>query len=224
VNHRFTIIDAPQRSPAWFAARAGKVTGSRAADVLASIKTGEAAARRDYRMQLVVERVTGELQDDSFVSPAMMRGVECEPLACSAYEAATGQIVQHTGFLASLDDEAGCSLDGHIGDFEGIVEIKAPKAATHLRYLRASSVPPEHLPQVLHNCFISGAQWCDFVSFDDRFPTALQLVILRYERNEDEIAAYAAKARAFLAEVATETAALRTMADVGAVLRAAVAV
>jgi hypothetical protein len=223
VNRRFTIIDAPQRSPAWFAARLGRATGSRAADVLATIKSGEAAARRDYRMQLVVERVTGELQDDTFVSPAMQRGIECEPQAIGAYEAERGVFVQHSGFLASLDDEAGCSLDGHIGDFEGLIEIKCPKAATHLRYLRASTVPPEHVPQVLHNMFISGAQWCDFVSFDDRFPAALQLVILRYERNEDEIAAYAAKARAFLAEVATETAALRTMADMGAVLHEAIA-
>jgi hypothetical protein len=174
--------------------------------MLATIKSGApAAAQRDYLMQLVCERVTHELQDDVFVNVAMQHGIDSEPLAVSAYEAETGSLVQHTGFLASLDDEAGCSLDGHIGNFEEIIEIKSPTSKVHLRTLRAGAIPSEYIPQLVHNMFISGAQWCDFVSFDDRFPTALQLVILRYERNEDEIARYAEKARAFLAEVATET-------------------
>ena len=43
---RFAIINADQRSPEWFRARSGRLTGSRAADMLATIKTGEAAARR----------------------------------------------------------------------------------------------------------------------------------------------------------------------------------
>ena len=55
----FTIVEAEQRTPAWFAARAGRLTASRAKDMLAAIKTGEAAARRDLRIQLVVERLTG---------------------------------------------------------------------------------------------------------------------------------------------------------------------
>ena len=42
----FTIIDAEQRSELWFTARLGRLTGSRAADMLATIKSGEAAARR----------------------------------------------------------------------------------------------------------------------------------------------------------------------------------
>jgi len=52
----FTVIDAPQRSAEWFAARAGRLTGSVAADMLATIKSGEAAARRDLRTRLVGHR------------------------------------------------------------------------------------------------------------------------------------------------------------------------
>lgn len=219
----FTVNDAEQRSPEWFEARLGRLTGSRACDMLATIKSGEAAARRDYRVQLVVERVTRQLQEETFINAVMLRGVELEPAALAAYEGATGTMVSRSGFLAHTEHMAGCSLDGHVGDFEGLIELKCPKSATHLRYIRAGGVPSEHLPQLIHNLWITGAAWCDFVSFDDRFPPNLQLFRVRLERDEQQIADYAQKALAFLAEVDLEVAAVATMDNIGAVLREAVA-
>lgn len=218
---RFTVIDAEQRSPEWFAARLGRLTGSRAADMLATIKTGEAAARRDLRTQLVCERLTGQMQDDGFINAVMQRGIDCEPLAFAAYEAQTGTLVERSGFLAHLDHMAGCSLDGHVGAFTGILELKCPKSTTHLRYLRGGIVPADYLPQITHNLWISGAQWADFVSFDDRFPADLQLFIVRVDRDALSLQEYERKALAFLAEVDRETEALATMAHVETQLRAA---
>lgn len=209
---RFTVCEAEQRSPEWFAARLGRLTGSRAGDMLATIKSGEAAARRDYRTQLVVERLTGNLQEEPFINPAMQRGVEREPVARDAYERRTGCFVQATGFLSHVEHMAGCSLDGHVGDFEGIVELKCPKSATHLRYLREGKMPAEHLPQVLHNLWITGAQWCDFVSFDDRFPEHLSLFVVRVPRVEIEILAYEKTALKFLDEVNAEVEAVAGLA------------
>ena len=57
----FAIVAASQRSEPWFQARLGRLTGSRASDMLASIHKGEAAARRDLRSQLVLERLTGQV-------------------------------------------------------------------------------------------------------------------------------------------------------------------
>ena len=192
--------------------------------MLAAIKTGEAAARRDYRMQLVCERLTNQLQEDGFVNAAMQRGVDLEPVAFAAYEGITGNLVARSGFLAHTEHMAGCSLDGHIGDFDGILELKCPKSATHYRYLKDGGMPKEHVAQVLHNLWITSAAWCDFVSFDDRMPANLQLFRVRVERDEREIAAYAEKALAFLREVEDECAAVRTMSSIGSVLREAVAV
>ena len=111
----YTVIDVPQRSEAWFAARAGRLTASRAADMLKKIKTGEAAGRRDLRMQLVTERLTGVPEDgDGFVSAAMQRGIDLEPMAFAAYEAATGQMATKVGFIQSDDFLAGYSPDGVI--------------------------------------------------------------------------------------------------------------
>ena len=61
----FTVIDAPQRSSEWFAARCGRVTGSVANDMVAKIKSGDySAARRDLRIKLAVEQLTGVSSDD----------------------------------------------------------------------------------------------------------------------------------------------------------------
>lgn len=198
-----------QGTPEWFQARLGRLTGSRAKDMLATIKTGEAAARRDYRVELVCERLTGQAADDGFVSADMRRGSELEAAARSAYEAQTGLIVMESGFCSHDTLLAGASVDGDVGGFEGIVEIKCPRSANHLRYLRSGGLPPEHAAQVTHNLWITGAQWCDVVSYDPRFPEGLQAWVCRVLASDLDLVTYEAKARAFLAEVDDECAEVR---------------
>lgn len=202
------VLCTEQRVPEWYQARVGRLTGSAASDMLARIKTGEAAARRDLRVRLVCERLTGQSQEDAFLNAAMQHGIDTEDAAFAAYEAQTGTMAQRVGFLAHDTLMAGCSPDGVIGDYAGILELKCPKSATHLRYLKAGALPSDYLPQITHNLWISGAQWCDFVSFDDRFPAALQFFRVRVERNQAEIDAYEVMVRAFLSEIDAEIAAL----------------
>ena len=69
-----------QGTPEWHAARCGIAsTASGFADVLATVNTGEAASRRNYRARLVVERLTGasrqqDLSDASRCARARARG------------------------------------------------------------------------------------------------------------------------------------------------------
>lgn len=208
----FTIHDAPQGTPEWLAARAGRVTGSRASDVLAKIKTGEAAARRDYRVQLLAERLTGQPQGADFVSKDMAWGTEQEPFARMAYEAHTGLIVRETGFLAHNDLAVGCSLDGDVDGFRGICEFKCPKSATHVNWLLAGVVPSQHIPQITHNLWVTGAEWCDFASFDPRLPEHLQLFVVSVQRSDVDIEGYAREVMAFIAELDELEAKLRKVA------------
>lgn len=199
------LIDCDQRSVEWFAARAGKLTGSRAADMLACIKKGEAAARRDLRMQLAIETLTGKpLDGDGFVSKEMQRGIDLEPAALAMYEALSGNVVRKTGFVVHDSLAAGCSVDGDVGGFTGILELKAPKSATHVGYLKAGRLPLDYVPQVLHNLWVTGAAWCDFASFDDRLPEPLQMFLVRVYAKDMDLADYAKSATEFLAEVAAE--------------------
>ena len=195
-----TISNHPQGTLEWKQDRAGRATGSRAKDILASIKSGEAAARRDYRIQLGLGRLTGLPADDFFVSKEMMWGTEQEPFARMAYEEKTGLIVQECGFICLTDFMAGCSVDGFIehDGRRGVWEAKCPKSSTHLGYLEADRLPPEHAPQILHNMWATGAAFADFVSFDPRMPEHLQLFIHRVERDEKAIAEYEAEVVDFL--------------------------
>lgn len=179
--------------------------------MLATIKTGEAAARRDLRTQLVVERLTGQPQEDCYVNGAMQWGLDHEAEAFAAYESHSGNLVRRTGFLMHMDLMVGCSLDGDVDDFAGIVEIKCPKSATHYGYLKSGEVPAGHKPQILHNLWVSGAEWCDFVSYDPRFPDERRLFVVRVPRVELDVLAYAKTAEKFLAEVDAECAAMSAL-------------
>ncbi|MDR5728046.1 MAG: YqaJ viral recombinase family protein [Terriglobia bacterium] len=214
----FTIIEAAQRSPEWFAARVGRITGSVAGDMLNKIKNGDySAARRDLRIKLAVEQLTGVSSDDpdAWKGKDVERGMEMEPLIADAYEADQGFLLQKTGFLQMNGFLAGCSLDGHVNDFEGIVEFKSPRPATHLAYIEARKVPTEYVAQITHNLWVTGAKWCDFVSFSDQFPgnlDHLSFFRIRVMRDEASIKAYETEVIKFLAEVkikAQELTALR---------------
>ena len=207
----YLINSAPQGSIGWLAARAGKATGSRAKDILAKIKSGEAAARRNYRVQLVTERLTGSPQESGFVNDAMKWGTEQEPHARRAYEAHTGYIVTEAGFIYLEDVMTGCSVDGLIGG-DGMAEYKCPNSSTHIEWLLAGVLPSEHKPQILHNLWVTGREWCDFASFDPRLPENLQLFVVRYERIEDEIKAHEAEVMQFLSEVDALETRLRKLA------------
>lgn len=216
MSRAFTIIEAEQRSAAWFAARAGRLTGSVASEIAATLKSGgEPAGRRDLRTRLALERLTGRPLEDEYLNADMRRGIELEPEALGAYEAATGQLVQQTGFLSHTELLMGCSLDGHIADFDGIVELKAPRPANHLKYLKAGVLPSEHRYQIVHNLLITGARYADFCSYAPDFPEPLRLFRVRVERNDAEIAAYLLLARMFLAEVEKELNEIAAMAATG---------
>jgi len=47
----------------------------------------------------------------------------------------------------------------------------------------------------------TNAEWCDFVSYDPRFPEHLQLFVLRVERDEDYIKSMSEEVNLFNDEV-----------------------
>lgn len=200
----FIEIDCEQRSPEWFAARAGRLTGSQAADMLKTIKSGEAADRRNLRVKLTLERVTGKSLESGYQSEAMRQGIERECDAISLYEALTGRLVRRSGFLAHTSLMAGTSLDGYVGDYEGIIEAKCPLPATHLEYLKTGTVPTDYLRQCQHALWLTGAAWCDWLSYGPEFPEDLQSKIVRIERDETAMKSYELLLRQFLAEVDAE--------------------
>lgn len=186
----------------WLSARTGCLTASRMADVLAvSKRDGKPLkARSDYMKELVAERLTGSAMAH-VVTPAMKDGIEREPLARSAYEIASGQIVRLCGFVPHPTIEyAGASPDGYVGT-DGLMEAKCPTVSKHLDWMLCKEVPEEHKPQMLWQLACTRRTWCDFVSYHPEFPEAKQLFVVRFEPDAAEIAAVEIEARKFLAEV-----------------------
>ena len=140
----------------------------------------------------------------------MQWGIDHEDDARRAYEARSGNVVRTVGFLAHPELLTGSSPDGLVGR-DGCVEIKCPKPATHLATVRQARtldplrcLLPEYVAQVRHTLWLSGAQWCDFVSFDPRFPRGLQLAVVRVTMSDTERAAWEITVRSFFDEVARE--------------------
>ncbi|MEN9885438.1 MAG: hypothetical protein RL758_16 [Pseudomonadota bacterium] len=189
-----------QGSPEWFAQRLGKVTASRVADVIAKTKTGYSTSRENYLVELALERITGQ-QAESFTNDAMKWGTETEPLARAAYEAKTGELVEEVGMIAHPTIEmAGASPDGLVS-LDGLLEIKCPNSATHIKTLRSQKPDGKYITQMAWQMACTDRAWCDFVSFDPRMPTGLQLFVTRIERDDKLIQTLETEVIVFLTEV-----------------------
>lgn len=197
----FTLHDVAQGSNEWLALRSGRLTASVAKDMLAQIKSGEAAARRDLKARLATERLVGHPLEDGFVSSDMQRGTMLEPEARAAYAEKTGYEVIQVGFLAHNELMAGGSPDGIVVAEDLVLEIKAPKLATHIRYLLSEGgIPTEHLAQVRHLAWLTGCRCVDFVSYDPRL--AKRPLYMASVCAEDlDLEGYDKEVRKFLGEV-----------------------
>lgn len=198
-----------QRTDEWHAARLGKVTASKLADVMAQGRGGApSAARATYRAQLVVERLTGTPYE-AFRNAAMDHGTETEPQARASYTLETGLSVVEVGFVPHPTIAmSGASPDGLVGD-DGLVEIKCPNSATHIASLRGAEIDGKYIKQMQWQMACTGRAWCDFVSFDPRLPDEMQLFARRVDRDNAMIADMETAVLAFLAEVDAEIADLK---------------
>jgi putative phage-type endonuclease len=189
-----------QGTDEWFAARIGKVTASRVADVIAKTKTGYSSSRDNYMAQLICERLTNQ-KADGFTNAAMQWGTETEPLARLSYEVSQNVLVDELGFVPHPKIlMAGASPDGLVGD-NGLLEIKCPNTATHIDTLLSETVPGKYNTQMQFQMACTDREWCDFVSFDNRLPTELQLFVKRVPRDNVFIRLIEGEIVQFIAEL-----------------------
>lgn len=188
-----------QRSAEWFSARLGKLTASRVADMMARTQKGWGSSRANYAWELAIERLTGE-PTPSFCSPAMQHGIDTEDKARAAYQIHALCNVEEVGFIEHPRLFAGASPDGLIGA-DGMLEIKCPNPATHGETLLNGTIADKYHKQMQFQMACSGRQWCDFASFDERFPEPMRLWVKRIERDDKLIAEIEEAATEFLYEV-----------------------
>ena len=197
-------IAVQQGTPEWHQLRAGKVTASRVADILAKTKTGPSASRQNYLIELALQRTTGIIQE-SYSNSAMEWGTQTEPQARVAYEVNTNNFVDTVAFIDHPSIEwFGCSPDGLVSD-RGLVEIKCMQPKGHWEVIKTKEIPKNYWIQQQAQLSCTNREWNDYVGFNPIFPDKSQLFIKRTYRDEVFITEMELEIKKFLEEVEEET-------------------
>lgn len=196
-----------QRTEEWFLERLGKVTASNIYRLMGSGKIYQT-----YKSDILSEQFLKLCNPDNLFeilmsskpapSANMMWGIETEEMARSAYSIATDNTVTQCGLIPHPTiPNAGASPDGLIGT-DGLVEIKCPTTATHLRFIVDQQIDPKYYAQMQFQIACTQRQWCDFVSYDPRLNIDnLSLQIIRVQRDDDYIAEIEERVKMFLSDV-----------------------
>ena len=139
----------------------------------------------EYATRITLERM-GVVIPEAY-SKALDWGIENEEKALAYYEHLYGMVTP-TGRLIhpELDYIAG-TPDGLIGE-DGIIEIKCPyNPMNHFANLTQNAQLKDYGYQIQGYMWITGRKWCDFVSFDPRFPESKRLHVVRVDRDNDVI-------------------------------------
>lgn len=193
------IYDVEQGSKEWLMMRLGKLTASKFSDVMAKGRgSAPSKTRESYMYQLAAEILTGEPQD-SFTNKAMEWGNECEPAARAAYELKHDIDVVQCAFI-ERDQWVGVSPDGLVGE-NGLLEIKCPNSVTQIKRVLSGEFPKEYTAQVQGQLWVSGREWCDFVSYDPRINTDADYFEIRVFRDEEYIENLATQCTDFIEEL-----------------------
>lgn len=198
-----------QRSRQWFLERLGKVTASNIFRIMGSGKLYQT-----YKSDIVCEQFLKICDPENAFellmacrqtpNANMQWGIDNEDMARSAYSIATNAYITQCGLiLHPTIPNAGASPDGLVGD-HGLVEIKCPTTATHMRFIVDQTIDPKYYTQMQFQMACTQRQWCDFVSYDPRLQIEnLSMQIVRVERDDAHIAEIEQQAKMFLEDVRT---------------------
>lgn len=141
----------------------------RAATAAPVISVADNETSRALTATLVAERIAG-FTEDSFVNDDMWRGVMSEPVARDLYSL-HHEPVAEIGFMRLEEDwgTLGYSPDGLVGE-DGLIEVKAPRAKSHVLTVLDGKVPAHYMGQCQAGLLVSGRKWLDFIPYVGGLP------------------------------------------------------
>lgn len=167
------IINIDQRSEDWFKVKAGVPSASDFDRILTPKTLKPSAQGVAYLDQLAGERILG-IKQDSFMTQAMVEGIEREAEAREVFTFITGLEGQEVGFCLADNGKYGCSPDWLMPDTG--LEIKNPKLHTHVGYLRGNVLPNDYVLQVQGSMLVTGFDTWYFFSYFPGLPPLILLV------------------------------------------------
>jgi hypothetical protein len=166
-----------QGSAEWIQTRLGVFTASQAAKLLTpTLKLS--SQRKSLIATLAAERVLGEPVDDFGGTYWVDRGAALEQEAAAYFSLQTGLDYHAVGFVYRDESrDCGCSPDGLIldaGEPVAGLELKCPKASTHVQYLLDDK--PQYQAQVQFSLWVTGLPRWYFMSYYPGLRPMLQTV------------------------------------------------
>lgn len=156
-------MTAPQRSPEWFTARKGRVTGSLCGAILGLSPN----MSRDDALRLMVRDYHGaERETTDFVENVIFaHGKTFEETAIRDYELETQQETEECGFF-EFEDWLGASPDRLVGK-RGLLEVKAPwsKKKHEKPEFKKLSEQPHYAAQCQIEMFCARKDWLHFFQY-----------------------------------------------------------
>ncbi|MEB0262877.1 YqaJ viral recombinase family protein [Mucilaginibacter sp. 10I4] len=139
----------------------------------------------------IAEILTGEAKEAT--STSMDWGLSLEADAIQCYAKNKNAKPELSGFY-TFNSIYGGSPDAEIGN-DGILEVKCPFASeNHISIMLCKSVEElrnfneAYYTQPQGNMFVTGAKWCDFISYDPRCKNEkFRIKIIRIDRDENLI-------------------------------------
>ena len=177
-----------QGSKEWHDLRRGILTASTMGCVITPSKLAMAnnEETRTVIYNLASERVSN-VPADMFMSYAMERGHLEEAEARIVYRREY-QEISECGFITNerLGFKVGFSPDGLVGD-EGFIEVKSRASKFQMKTIiehiappdPLSAIPKEYMLQVQTGLWVTGREWCDFISYSN----GMNMAVVRVEPN-----------------------------------------
>lgn len=168
-----------QRSDQWFSEKAGKISSSRVKPIMSGKSLGTGA--QTYAVELIAEKLL-TIMPDNFVTFAMQQGIDNEPYIRDTYIESRKIEVTEVGGVENNEKTCWFSPDGLIFEkkiIEGFIEIKSPQPKQHMINLLSKEIDSIYVPQIQFGFLITGARYCDFISYNPLFKEGLQFKVIR---------------------------------------------
>jgi hypothetical protein len=158
-----------QGSHEWHQARCGLLTASEMKLIITpTLKVASNEKERSHLYELLAQRIT-QYVEPSYVSDAMLRGMDDEIMALAAYEKHYSKVAR-VGLITNdkWGFTIGYSPDGLVGK-DGQLECKSRSQKYQIQticdYVPVDAIDPDFMIQVQTGLLVSERQWCDLVSY-----------------------------------------------------------
>lgn len=135
-----SYFEIEQGTKEWFNIKKCKIGGTRAKSISENYS--------DLVLELLVEGIEPEFKKTSYISDAMINGIEQEGAVRDRVSALYNIVFIDCGWIG--EGIAGISPDGITEELDVAIEIKNPEPKNHIKYLLENILPVEYVPQCVH--------------------------------------------------------------------------